>query len=87
MTKRLLEKLEDILKAGGYKVRYERGTFVGGFCVLKKERIVVLNKVFTLEGRINLLLDIFTQLNLDLTEIEADDRKMLERAIQSRLAA
>ncbi|MCE3007501.1 MAG: hypothetical protein LW884_04025 [Bacteroidetes bacterium] len=79
LTKKLLERLEDILKACGYRVRYERGTFSGGFCVLKKERIVVLNKIFTIEGRINLLLDLLPQLELDETMLEEDDRQLLQK--------
>ena len=48
-----LDKLEDILGESEYVVRYERGNFQSGWCLLESRRIVVLNKFLNLEARIN----------------------------------
>jgi len=39
-----LNKLEKILEESGYIVRYERGSFQSGYCILEHKKVVVLNK-------------------------------------------
>ena len=40
----LLKELESLADSSGITVRYEKGDFEGGFCVLKEERLIVVNK-------------------------------------------
>ena len=63
-TQTTLEKAEKILEEAGYDVRYERGTFQSGYCILEQRKVVVLNKFLQVEGRINTLIDILSQINL-----------------------
>ena len=53
-----LDKIERILDEVGYIVRYERGNFQSGYCILEQRKVVVLNKFLPLEGRISTLIDI-----------------------------
>ena len=48
-TQTSLDKLADILGQSDYVVRYERGTFQSGWCLLEERRIVVLNKFLSVE--------------------------------------
>lgn len=57
-TQAYLKKLEDLLKEGAYEVRYEKGNFKSGYCVLEEKRVVVINKFSTLESRIQALVEI-----------------------------
>ena len=77
-TQSTLEKAEKILEEAGYVVRYERGTFQSGYCILEQRKVVVLNKFLQTEGRINTLLDIIPQLNLQPELLTSDSRKMYE---------
>lgn len=61
-TQHTQDKLEDILSEIGYVVRYERGTFQSGYCILEQKKVVVLNKFLQLEARINTLADIVPKL-------------------------
>ena len=61
-TQHTLDKLEEILTEIQYVVRYERGTFQSGYCILEQKKVVVLNKYLQLEGRINTLADIIPKL-------------------------
>jgi hypothetical protein len=61
------KKIEDILHEGGYIVRYEKGNFNSGFCVLEKKRVVVINKFHPLDAKINSLIEI-----LGIVELEMD---------------
>lgn len=48
-----------------YTVRYEKGNFNSGYCVVEHKKIVVVNRFYDIEGRINILLDILSTLSID----------------------
>lgn len=60
-----LNKIEKILEEGQYIVRYERGTFQSGYCILEEKKVVVLNKFLNAEGRINTLIDLLPKININ----------------------
>jgi hypothetical protein len=76
-TQHSLEKLEKILTDQDYVIRYERGTFQSGYCILEEKRVIVLNKFLQTEGRINTLIDIITQLNIPAEALSADVKKII----------
>ena len=53
-----LKKIESLYEEIGYIIRYEKGNFHSGYCILQDRRIAVINKFLSLEGRINALIDI-----------------------------
>jgi len=65
MTKHTLKKLETLAKELGYKVRYEKGNFQSGYCLVEHQRVAIVNRFFDTEGRINVLLDILSQYRPD----------------------
>jgi hypothetical protein len=83
-TQTTLDKLEAIPEQSGYVLRYERGTFQSGYCILEARKVVVLNKFLQIEGRINTLLDLIPQLEIN-TEVLTDDSKKLYLDIISKL--
>lgn len=56
-------KLEDVFEENGYKVRYEKGNFKSGFCIIEDRKLIVLNKFAVLEARINSMVEIMRQLS------------------------
>jgi hypothetical protein len=64
-TQSTLDKIEAILDEAEYVLRYERGNFQSGYCILEQKKVVVLNKFLQLEGRISTLIDLIPQLNVD----------------------
>lgn len=79
-----LDKLEGITEQAGYVLRYERGTFQSGYCILESKKVVVLNKFLQTEGRINTLIDLIPQLDIN-TDRLTDESKKLYMDIISRL--
>ena len=77
-TQATLDKAEKILEEAGYVVRYERGTFQSGYCILEQRKVVVLNKFLQTEGRINTLLDIIPQLNIQSELLTPESWKFYE---------
>jgi hypothetical protein len=77
-TNQFLTKLEDLIAESDYILRYEKGNFKSGYCLLKEQKIMILNKFFTTEGKINALLDILKGLELDTTRFTEKSLKLYE---------
>mgnify|MGYP003598416824 FL=1 len=71
-----LDKLEAIPEQAGYVLRYERGTFQSGYCILEQKKVVVLNKFLQIEGRINTLVDLIPQLDIDPGHLSEESAKL-----------
>jgi hypothetical protein len=61
-SKSNLEKLEQLFKEMLYTVRYEKGTFNSGYCLVEDRKVIVINRFFDTEGRVNVLLDILSNI-------------------------
>ena len=83
-TQSTLDKIEKILDEAGYIVRYERGNFQSGYCILEQKKVVVLNKFLQMEGKVHTLAELVPQLSIEPTHLSTDARKMYEE-IMSRL--
>jgi hypothetical protein len=83
-TQHTLDKLEAIVEEAGYVLRYERGTFQSGYCILEQRKVVVLNKFLQLEGRINTMLDLIPQLEIK-TELLGEESRKVHKEILSKL--
>ena len=75
-TQSTLDKLEAIPELSGYVLRYERGNFQSGYCILEEKKVVVLNKFLQVEGRINTLLDLIPQLDINTDALPEDSKKL-----------
>ena len=83
-TQTTLDKLESIPEQAGYILRYERGNFQSGYCILEQKKVVVLNKFLQIEGRINTLLDLIPQLSINV-DLLTDESQRLYANILSKL--
>ncbi|MCW3126031.1 MAG: hypothetical protein JWO03_1689 [Bacteroidetes bacterium] len=80
------KKIEDILGEGGYIVRYEKGNFNSGFCVLEKKRVVVINKFHALDSKINSLIEILSIVDLDFEAMSDTTKKLFHELTQKQEA-
>lgn len=80
-TQTTLDKIEKVLDEMEYIVRYERGTFQSGYCILEQKKVVVLNKYLQLEGRINTLVDIIPQLTFNPDFFTPETRKIYDEIL------
>lgn len=71
-----LNKMEKIITESQYVIRYERGTFQSGYCILETKKVLVLNKFLNAEGRINILIDLMPQININV-QLLSDDSQLL----------
>ena len=83
-TQHYLDKLTAIVHEADYRLRYERGTFQSGWCLLESKRVIVLNKFLDIEGRINTLLELIPQLPVDFDKLTHESQKMYEEMMKNR---
>jgi hypothetical protein len=55
--------LEEAITGLGYKLRYEKGNFLGGNCRVRENNIVVVNRFLPIEGKISTLASVIGKLN------------------------
>ena len=82
-TQTTLDKIEKVLDEAEYIVRYERGTFQSGYCILEQRKVVVLNKFLAMEGRINTLIDIIPQLKIFPEALTPEARKIYDEVLSA----
>ncbi len=71
-TPNTLKKLEELYEEARYIIRYEKGNFNSGYCILEERRVVVINKFFSIEGRINALLEILPSITVNEEELSGE---------------
>ena len=74
-TQQYLTKLEALLKENLYEVRYEKGNFRSGYCIVEDKKVVVVNKFATIESRIQALYEI-AQTLLEQGRLLHDEQKL-----------
>ena len=57
-----LTQLEDTIKVNEFVLRYEKGQFNSGYCIIDSRKVIIVNKFFQTESRINTLLEIINKL-------------------------
>ena len=80
-----LNKLEKVLEEADYIVRYERGSFQSGYCILEDKKVVVLNKFLNTEGRINTLIDLLPSIKLTYELLTVDSQKMYDEIMAQQV--
>ena len=84
-TQHTLEKLESLLKSLGFKLRYEKGNFKTGSCLLENNRVILVNKYSNLESKINALADLLQRSETDDTLLEDKQKAFLYELKQLKL--
>jgi hypothetical protein len=80
-TQTVLDKIEKVIEEAGYVIRYERGNFQSGYCILQEKKVVVLNKFFQTEGRINTLIDLMPQLTIHFDSLTHESQKVYDEVM------
>ncbi len=81
-----LSILESIMKSNKYIVRYEKGSFQSGYCILENKRVAVINKFYDTEARINALVEIMQQIELTSDELDEKQMEIFNKVAQHKLS-
>ncbi len=77
-TPHTLKKLEGLFEALGYVIRFEKGHFNSGYCILENKKVVVINRYFDLEARINTMVDILHTINPNSAGLDPRNARLLK---------
>ncbi|MGN6646649.1 MAG: hypothetical protein ACTHJT_08965 [Cytophaga sp.] len=77
-TTQFLSKLEDIFSESDYMLRYEKGNFNSGYCLLKETHVAIVNKYYPLEGKVNSLIEILKQIELNTDKMTDKNKKLYQ---------
>ncbi|MEQ9403668.1 MAG: hypothetical protein RIM99_08800 [Cyclobacteriaceae bacterium] len=84
-TKHFLNKLEDIMSETDYILRYEKGNFQSGYCILNESKIAIVNKFFALEGKVNSLVEILRSIKIDSAKLSDNNKKLYAEITNNQL--
>ena len=71
-TANTLKKLEQLFEEARFTIRYEKGNFNSGYCLLEDKRIAVINRFLNVEGRINALIEILPSIAIKEEELSGE---------------
>ncbi len=85
-TPLVLKKIESLFEEMGYMVRYEKGNFQSGYCILEDRNIAVINKFLNVEGRINVLIEILPTVKFDINALSGEGKQLYDSLMQTPTA-
>lgn len=74
-----------LLKTAGYKVRYEKGNFKTGACLLLNSKMIVVNRFSNLESKILALVELLRDLDVDYKLLDDKQISFLQEIKQTKL--
>jgi hypothetical protein len=61
----ILQDLKALASQLGAEVRFEKGDFKGGYCLLKENKVIVINKMANLQRKVMILCLALKELGID----------------------
>ena len=74
------------IRDSNYIIRYERGNFQSGYCIVENKRIAVINKFYDAEARINCLIEILGNVEVDAEVLDEKEKKLYDQLTQVFIA-
>ncbi|NTV47735.1 MAG: hypothetical protein HGB11_14730 [Chlorobiales bacterium] len=81
----ILSEIESIARDLGYRVRYEKGTFAGGDCRVKEEKVLVVNKFLPIEGKIATISRVLGRIGIGNIFVTPQVRKLIDEESTEKL--
>lgn len=80
----ILQELKDIATQMGAKIRFERGDFKGGYCLLKDSKVIVINKLSNLQRKVIILSAALKELGVEDIYLPPKIREVIEEMDESQ---
>ncbi len=78
VQEQILKELEDLAAKSNIALRYEKGDFDGGFCVLKEERLIVINKRLVAQKKASVLAQALAEVGIEEVYLKPAVREFIE---------
>lgn len=77
----ILTELHELANLVGYNIRYEKCDFEGGNCLLKDQKLILINKKLDPKKKINVLSKNIKEIGIDNVYIKPILREIIEEEI------
>lgn len=74
----ILRDLKSLANQMGATVRFERGDFQGGYCILKESKVIVINKLASTQRKVMTLSAALNELGVDSVYLPPRLREIIE---------
>ncbi len=81
----LINELLEVFKQVGYNVRIEKGLFKGGFCLLREQKVFLMNRNIEPQKKINFLAKNLADIGVEGIFLKPDIRELIDREGQQKL--
>lgn len=74
----IMQDLKALALELGAEVRFEKGDFKGGYCLLKENKVIVINKMMNLQRKVMILSAALKELGVDSIYINPKMREIID---------
>lgn len=74
----LLQELKSVADQLGASVRYEKGDFKGGYCIVHDKKVIVINKMTNLQRKVMILSSALKELGVEGIYLSPRIREVIE---------
>jgi hypothetical protein len=74
----ILDQLKALANELGASVRFEKGDFRGGYCIIKDSKVIVINKLANLQRKVMILSAALKELGIDQIYLNPRLREIIE---------
>ncbi len=79
----LLGELKSLANELGATVRFEKGDFKGGYCLLKESKVIVINKLANLQRKVMILSAALKELGIDEIYLSPKLREIIDEMVEN----
>jgi hypothetical protein len=80
----LIQELIEVLNSIGFSVRVEKGLFKGGFCLLREQKVFLMNKNLEQDKKINILVKNIAEIGTEDIYLKPNIRELLDKEITGK---
>jgi hypothetical protein len=80
----IIQDLKALAQQLGAEVRFEKGDFKGGYCLLKESKIIVINKMMNLQRKVMILSAALKELGVDQIYLNPRMREIIDEMAEMK---
>ena len=78
----IIEQLKELVIQLGASVRFEKGDFKGGYCLLQEKKLIIINKLATSQRKAIILATALKELGIDQMYLTPKVREVIDEMIE-----
>jgi hypothetical protein len=79
----ILQDLKTLAAQLGASVRFEKGDFQGGYCILKESKVIVVNKMTNLQRKVMILSAALKEIGVDKIYLTPKIREIIDEMAET----